>query len=66
MEIRIVQRMLDGTPYASSKAMSISTAVAEIMAIASEMGGIARPSECGTAFDVVVNGKVVETYYVIE
>ena len=66
MEIRIVQRMLDGTQYASSNVMSISTAVAEMMAIASEMGGIARPSECGTAFEIVVDGKVVETYYVIE
>lgn len=66
MQIRIVQRMLDGRPYAPSKAMSISTAVAEIMVIASEMGGIARPSECGTAFEIVVDGKVVETYYVIE
>ena len=66
MLIRIVQKMLDGRQYASSKAMSMRAAKAEIKTRASNLGGIARPSKCGKVFDVVVNGKVVETYHAIE
>ena len=63
-QIRIVQKMLDGRRYSASRKMSISVAVAEIMALASEMNGIARPSKYGTAYEIVVDGKVVETYYI--
>ena len=64
--VRIVQKMLDGRPYASSRAMSMRAAKAEIKTRASNLGGIARPSKCGKVFDVVVNGKVVETYHAVE
>ena len=63
-QIRIVQRMLDGRQYSASKEMSIDVAVVEIMARASKMNGIARPSECGTAYEIVVDGKTVETYHI--
>jgi hypothetical protein len=66
-QIRLVEKMLDGTPIgAACKAMSISTAVAEMMTRASDLGGIARESECRTAFEIVVDGKVVETHHIVE